>query len=103
VDKTSPAQYAFVAEVWEHDGAAAWYFVSLPEDDADDIENRFGHRAAGFGSLRVEVTIGASTWRTSLFPDTKRATYVLPVKKAVRAAENLTAGTRARVSLVIVD
>jgi hypothetical protein len=57
VDDT-PTQYTFVADVWEHDGAAAWYFVSLPEDDADDIENRFGHRAAGFGSVRVEVTIG---------------------------------------------
>jgi hypothetical protein len=42
----------------------------------------------------VEVTVGSTTWRTSLFPDTKRATYLLPVKKAVRTAEGLADGTR---------
>jgi uncharacterized protein DUF1905 len=100
---TSPAQYTFRSTVWEHDGSASWHFLDVPEEDADDIENRFGHRAGGLGSVRVEVTIGTSTWRTSLFPDTKRATYVLPLKKAVRTAEHLTAGSVAQVRLVIVE
>lgn len=97
----APASFRFTAEVWEHDGHAAWHFVSLPEDVADDIEERFGHDAKGFGSIRVEVTIGATTWSTSLFPDSTRRTYVLPVKKAVRVAEDLEAGSTADVSLVV--
>ena len=96
-------RFSFTAEVWEHDGPAAWHFVSLPEPDADDIEEMFGHEAKGFGSLRVEVTIGATTWSTSIFPDAKRGTYVLPVKKAVRAAEGLEAGSRADVALVVLE
>ena len=40
-------------------------------------------------SVRVEVTLGRSTWRTSLFPSKPLDTYVLPVKKAVRRAEQL--------------
>ena len=91
----------FDAVVWEHDGPGAWHFVSVPEPIADDLEAEYGHRAAGFGSLRVEVTIGSSRWRTSLFPDKKRATYVLPVKKSVRADEGLAAGSTASVSLVV--
>ena len=94
--------YRFDATLWEHQGTAAWFFVSLPEDVADDIDERFGHLEAGFGSLRVEVTIGSTTWRTSIFPDTKRGTSLLPVKKQVRAAEGLVDGTRCSVELSVV-
>lgn len=93
--------YTFTAEVWEHHGSAAWHFLSLPDDIADEIDERHGHHAGGFGSVRVEVTIGATTWRTSLFPDTKRATYLLPVKKPVRTAEGLADGSPARVRLTV--
>jgi hypothetical protein len=92
-------RYSFRAEIWEQPTTGAWHFLSVPEDDADDIDERFGHQAAGFGSIRVEVTIGSSTWRTSVFPDTKRGTYVLPVKKPVRTAEGLAAGSIADVEL----
>lgn len=95
--------FSFTAPLWEHDGTAAWHFVSLPEPVADEIEERHGHRAAGFGSLRVEVTVGSTTWATSIFPDSKRGTYVLPVKKAVRAAEQLAAGALVTVSLRVLD
>jgi Domain of unknown function (DUF1905) len=94
--------YRFEAALWEHQGSAAWFFVSLPEEVADDVDERFGHLEAGFGSLRVEVTIGSTTWRTSVFPDTKRATYVLPVKKQVRTAEGLAEGSVCAVELTVV-
>lgn len=97
------ARHEFGAEVWEHDGSAAWHFVSLPEALADDIEAAFGHRAKGFGSLRVEVTVGATRWQTSIFPDSKRGTYVLPVKKQVRQAEGLVDGSAVRVALQVLD
>lgn len=76
--------------------------MSLPGTLADELEAEHGHRAAGFGSLRVEVTIGATSWATSIFPDARRKTYVLPVKKAVRRAEGLETGSRVRVSLRVI-
>jgi hypothetical protein len=91
--------HTFASTLWEHDGNAAWHFLSLPDDLSDDLEQRHGHHAAGFGSLRVEVTIGDTTWRTSLFPDSKRKTYVLPVKKQVRVAEGLADGSPVEVRL----
>lgn len=96
-------RYSFTAQLWEHDGHGAWYFLTLPETVADDIDEVVGDGAKGFGSVRVEVTIGTTCWLTSVFPDTKRGTYVLPVKKAVRVAEHLTAGSTAVVDLVLVD
>jgi hypothetical protein len=94
-------RYRFEAEVWEHDGPASWHFVSLPDEVADDIEERHGAAAAGFGSIRVEVAVGSSTWRTSLFPDRKRQTYLLPVKAAVRKAEGLHDGSRAAFAITV--
>jgi hypothetical protein len=38
--------------------------------------------------LRVQVTVGGSKWTTSIFPDSVRGSYVLPIKRAVRKAED---------------
>ena len=94
--------YEFEAEIWESTSDAAWCFVSLPFDVADEIEAR-DPGGTGFGSVRVEVTCGATTWRTSVFPDTGRATYVLPMKRAVRDAEGLAPGDTASIRLRPVD
>jgi hypothetical protein len=96
------ARFSFTAEVWEHDGPGGWHFVGLPEAVADEIEAGFGHRAAGFGSVRVEVAIGSSRWSTSIFPDRERGTYLLPVKKPVRVAERIADGSLAHVELTVV-
>jgi hypothetical protein len=95
------SRYSFTAEVWELPGDAAWHFVSLPEDVADEIEERYAHRSGGFGAVRVHVVVGGTRWSTSLFPDKSRATYVLPMKKAVRAAEGLEAGSAAHIELTV--
>ena len=100
----STMTYSFTAEVWEWTARTSWFFVNLPEDQADDIEERYGRRAAGFGSVRVDVTVGSTNWQTSIFPSTENETYVLPLKKAVRVAESLEPGSSATVELrVIID
>lgn len=91
----------FDAEVWEWDGPAAWHFVSLPVDLADLVGEIRPRTGPGFGAVRVEATIGSCTWRTSLFPDKERGTFLLPLKLAVRRAAGLEDGSRARVELLL--
>lgn len=93
----------FSAELWEHDGDGGWHFVTVPVEVADEVRDRAGHVARGFGSIRVRATLGATTWTTSLFPSTSDGSYVLPVKKQVRRAEALHAGDSVEVGLVLVD
>jgi Domain of unknown function (DUF1905) len=96
--------YEFDAALWLWDARTdSWTFVSLPPDLADDVLDLAGPVSRGFGSVRVEVTVGANTWRTSLFPDSRSRTYVLPVKKAVRQAEGLAAGDTAHVRFRLLD
>lgn len=95
-------EVSFRAPLWRWEGDAAWHFVSLPEDVADEIEDSPAERR-GFGSIRVLVTIGGSEWSTSLFPDTKRGTFLLPVKKQVRTREGIEEGDMVDVALETID
>jgi hypothetical protein len=99
VRRTVAGVPTFDAELWLHDGEAPWCFVTLPAELSDDIADQTAGKAGGFGSVRVQVTVGGTTWATSLFPDTKRAAYVLPVKKDVRRREGLEVGDRLTVAL----
>jgi hypothetical protein len=55
-------------------------------------------RRRGFGSVKVEATIGGSRWSTSVFPQ-KDGGWFLPVKKAICRAEGLVAGDEVEVEL----
>ena len=43
----------------------------------------------GWGSVRVKVTLGKTKWDTSIFPDKKSGTYLLPIKAEVRIKEHV--------------
>jgi len=98
----SPTRYRFTASLWLWKDDSSWWFVTLPADVSDDIDERHGSTAGGFGSIKVEVTVGATTWRTSLFPSMEQRAYVLPMKKAVRVAETLEEGEPFELSLTCV-
>jgi hypothetical protein len=95
----------FDAELWIWDAPRAdtWTFVSLPAEASEEICDLVGGPRRGFGSLRVRVTVGGSTWTTSIFPDSARGSYVLPIKRAVRTAEALDAGDIATVTVKLID
>ncbi|QIM21620.1 DUF1905 domain-containing protein [Phycicoccus sp. HDW14] len=93
--------WRFTVPLWRW-REGSWHFVTVPQDVSDEVDEAVGDATGGFGSVRVEVTVGESVWRTSLFPSTEEAAYVLPVKKAVRAKEGLTEGRPADVTIRLV-
>ncbi len=95
--------FDFSAPLWEWEGKAAWFFVTVPVEISDEIDARTEGFTNGFGSVRVRVRIGGSDWSTSLFPDSKQQAYVLPIKKAVRQAEGLQTGDEASVRIELAD
>lgn len=103
--EAGPVVVTFDAELWIWDARRtdSWTFVSVPVELSDDIREVAGGPRRGFGAVRVLVTVGGSTWRTSIFPDSARGCYVLPIKRAVRTAEALDEGDVATVTLELVD
>ena len=96
------SKYTFSAQMWLYPGTTGnWHFISLPKKDGLDIKKTFGALSRGWGSLRVEAQVGKTKWKTSIFPDKKIGTYVLPVKSLVRKLEDIHAGSKIKIVLTI--
>ncbi len=96
-------RFEFDADVWRWEARVEeWGFVSLPREASEEIREYIGDLARGFGSVRVECTLGGTVWRTSIFPGGD-GVYVLPLKKAIRAKHGLPIGARTRVRVDVLD
>ena len=94
-------EFAFQSEVWLYSGPAAWHFITVPTEVSDKIDFYFGHLKKGWGSLPVQVTIKHAHWKTSIFPDKKTKSYLLPFKAAVRQELAVKAGDSVSVTLTL--
>jgi len=81
--------YKLKSNVFVYPGMSAWRFLTVPKKESTEIKEKFGKYAKGWGSLPVSVTIGKTTWNTSIFPDKKSGSYLLPLKAKVRKAEDI--------------
>ena len=87
------------APLWLWTGeSGSWHFITIPEEQSDEIRAHCLAEMRGFKSARVEATIGDVTWRTSVFP-MKSGGYFLPVKKEVRCRAGIGAGDEVTVEL----
>lgn len=85
--------------IWKgSDAAGRWFFITVPEEQSAEIKAHAFGTPRGFGSVKVEATIGDVTWRTSVFP-LNSGGYLLPVKKEVRCKADLAAGDEVKVEL----
>ena len=84
--------FAFVTPLWVHPGQGGWHFLTVPPDISTEITELTVSTRTSFGSVRVTATVRGTAWRTSIFPDGGTGTYLLPVKKSIRAATQLQAG-----------
>ncbi len=85
--------YTLHSKVVVYPGASGWRFVGIPEKEGKEIKENHGSQSRGWGSLPVSVTIGSTTWETSIFPDKHSGSYLLPLKAKVRDAERITDNT----------
>jgi hypothetical protein len=77
----------------------SWHFLTVPVDQAAEIRVHSLADRGGFGSVRVEASIGEVCWRTSLFPVKRTGEYLLPVKADVRRRAGLVAGEEVTVTV----
>jgi hypothetical protein len=98
-------EHEFTSELWRWDARRSdtWTFVTVPAHVTAAVEDEADARGprAGFGSVKVVVRVGGTTWRTSVFPDAASGCFVLPIKRAVREAEGVEAGDSVAVLLRI--
>lgn len=96
---TGQIQYEFTAALWQHNTTGGWHFVSLPEETSAEIRTLLKSSEEGWGRLKALAKIGNTEWKTAIWFDTKRNTYLLPVKASVRLKENLKIKTEISIDL----
>ncbi len=96
-------EYEFSTVLERLPGPNDTFACYLPQDVAEEIDQVSQGLRGGFGSVRVRVQVGLSRWRTSVFKDARRASYLLLVSKRVRMAEEIGAGDAVAVQLELAD
>jgi hypothetical protein len=92
-------EFSFSGEIWHWRGPAPFYFVTMPEDQCRELQEVSAAVSYGWGCVAVTVTLGDTTWRTSLFP--KDGRYIVPLKAKVRRAEEVDEGMVVDLSLAV--
>lgn len=93
--------YHFSATIWQHTAPGGWYFVSLPEKMATEIRTHLKWQEEGWGRLKAAATVSGTTWDTAIWFDSKRKTYILPLKAEIRKQLKLKADQKVTVTLHI--
>lgn len=90
---------------WTGGNGGAWHFMTIDGEAGEALSGtalmrRLEGLSRGFGSLRVQATIGGSRFVTSVFPS-KTEGWMLPVKASVRRIEGLEEGDTIEVVLEV--
>ncbi len=80
----------FTGEIWYWRGPAPHYFVTVPQEQSDDLKAIMKSVTYGWGMIPATVHIGHTKWTTAMFA--KDGRYIVPIKAIVRKAENLEEG-----------
>jgi len=77
----------FSGPIWYWRGPAPFHFVTVPPEPAALIASASELVTYGWGMIPATVTVGSTTWTTSLWP--KDGGYIVPLKGAIRRAESI--------------
>jgi hypothetical protein len=77
----------FSGDIWFWRGPSPFHFVTVPQDECEELEAASSFVSYGWGMIPVTARIGGTSWTTSLFP--KDGRYIVPLKAWVRKAEEL--------------
>ncbi len=91
----------FGGEVMWWRGPAPYHFVALPDPEAARLRAIASRVTYGWGCIPATVTLGATTFTTSIFP--RDGGYMVPVKVAARRAEGVELGDDVDVVVVVGD
>ena len=80
-------------------GPSPFYFVPIPEGSSKKIKAMAAQLTYGWGVIPVLGKIGKTDFSTALIP--KDGLYYLPIKNAVRFAEELDVGSEISVSISV--
>jgi hypothetical protein len=89
----------FSGEIWYWRGPSPYHFVTVPDEQSDQLRVVADAVTYGWGMIPVHARVGATRWDTSLYP--KEGGYIVPVKDVVRRTEGLEVGNVVALRLTV--
>jgi hypothetical protein len=89
----------FSGEIYYWRGPSPFHFISVPPAECAVLKGEWSFASYGWGMIPVTATIGETSYTTSLFP--KDGGYRVPIKDAVRDAEEIDDGDVVDIRLAI--
>ena len=90
---------SFSGVLWYWRGPAPFHFIKVPETESAKIKAISSGASYGWGAIPISGKIGKTEFTTSIFP--KDGLYLVPVKNAVRLAEELEIDEKIKVTIEI--
>lgn len=97
-------RHATALKRWQSD-RGTYHLVEITGEAAEEIAMHerlhrleFGRRR-GFGSVKVMVRIGQTTWKTSVFPQSDKSHWILLIGRKVMRTEGLAPGDELTVAI----
>jgi len=80
----------FSGEIFNWRGPSPFHFIAVPATEVRILKEEWTFASYGWGMIPVTARVGETEYTTSLFP--KNGGYLVPVKDAVRDAEEVDDG-----------
>lgn len=77
-----------------------WHFVYVDGEEKEYIE-KYARKSRN-GLVKIEATIGKTSWQTSLLPFKKDNTYLIALKKEVRNREGIMVGDTVKICFKLI-
>lgn len=97
----SKITYHFSGKLWRHSPKGGWYFITIPKEISDEIRENLQWQEEGWGRMKASAIIKEQQWNTSIWFDTKKSSYLLPVKADIRNQLSLVEGDELTICILI--
>jgi hypothetical protein len=98
--KNQPPQIEVCDVVFKYPGPGGWHFVKVGAVESKMIRSMDHLPRIALGYVPVTVTLGKTTWKTTLFPS-KDGPYLLAIKSDIRKKEKVVAGDRVTMRVLL--
>ncbi|WP_288956597.1 DUF1905 domain-containing protein [uncultured Polaribacter sp.] len=97
----STIKFTFTSKMWQDNEPFGWFFVSMTKEMSSEIRQYFKNQEEGWGRMKVVAIVKEIEWKTSIWFDTKRNIYLLPIKAEIRKKANLKVDSEFNISILL--
>lgn len=83
--------------VWVWPGSTPWHFITLDKKISDEVRESFPKMSI----VKIKAKVGEVEWQTAFFRESKTKSYIMPLKKKIRLAEDIWSGEEIEVHVEI--